>query len=138
MTRFGPLGILGKPLSALARGRLATMMVPMNLVADLSKMSRNPELSRLCATDPRGGGAKVPLGFLASYVRYRHTLLGAMTTPVTLTHPSEDAWTPPELSLRVLRGIAAPTKAVMLRGCGHFPIEEPGVTDLLEAVTDLV
>lgn len=137
MTRFGLLGILGGPLSVLVRGRLAGTMIPMNWVANLAKMSRNPELSRLCATDPRGGGAKVPVGFLASYMRYRHIPPESMATPVVLVHPSRDAWTPVELSVRVLQRIAAPTSAVMLRECGHFPIEEPGITDLITAVVEL-
>lgn len=137
MTRFGPLGILGGTLSVLARGRLATAMVPMSWVADLSKMSRSPELSRLCATDPLGGGARVPLGFLASYMRYRHTPPESMRTPVALLHPSLDAWTPVELSMRVFRHIAAAGRVVMLRECGHFPIEEPGITDLVSALLDI-
>lgn len=137
MTRFGPLGVLGGPLSVLARGVLATAMIPMNWVANLAKMSRNPELSRLCATDPLGGGAKVPLGFLASYMRYRHAPPESMTTPVTLVHPSLDAWTPVELSMRVFRRLASPDKVVMLRECGHFPIEEPGITDLVSTILEL-
>ncbi len=137
MTRFGPLGILGGPLSALARGRVASSMIPMRWVANLSKMSRNPRLSRLCATDPRGGGAKVPIGFLASYMRYRHAPPEQATTPIALLHPSRDAWTPVELSMRVFRRLASPDKVVMLRECGHFPIEEPGITDLVSAILQL-
>lgn len=41
-------------------------------LADMGKTSRNPELTRLCARDPEGGGTPVPLGFLASLLRYRH------------------------------------------------------------------
>lgn len=137
MTRFGPLGILGGPIAALARGRIATKMIPMNWVANLSKMSRNPELSRMCAADPLGGGARVPLGFLASYLRYRHAAPESMRTPVTLLHPSEDAWTPVELSMRVFRRLASPGKVVMLRECGHFPIEEPGLSGLISAVLEV-
>lgn len=137
MTRFGPLGVLGGGLSLLARGRLARTMIPVNRVANLSKMSRNPELSELCATDPLGGAAVVPLGFLAAYMRYRHTPPESMTTPVTLVHPDLDAWTPVELSMRVFRRIAAPGKVIMLRECGHFPVEEPGITDLVTAVLGL-
>ncbi len=137
MTRFGPLGVLGGALSLLARGRLATTMIPMHRVADLSKMSRNPELSRLCAADPLGGGSDVPLGFLASYMRYRHTPPESMTTPVTLAHPGLDAWTPIELSMRWVRRLAGPSRTIVLRECGHFPIEEPGVTDLIETVVGL-
>lgn len=138
MTRFGPLGMLAGPLSVLARGPLATTMIPMRWVANLSKMSRNPELSRMCAADPLGGGASVPLGFLASYLRYRHVSPESMTVPVLLVHPDRDEWTPVALSTRVLRRTAAPTQLVLLRECGHFPIEEPGLTDLADAMRDLV
>ncbi|MGO1317441.1 MAG: alpha/beta hydrolase [Cellulomonadaceae bacterium] len=137
MTRFGPLGIVGRPLSALARGRLARTMIPMSAVANLAKMSRHRGLSRWCAKDPRGGAAKVSLGFLASYMLYRHTPPEENTTPITVLHPSRDVWTPPELSLRVLSRAAAPADLVMLRECGHFPIEEPGISDLVTAVLDL-
>ncbi|MBT2486381.1 MULTISPECIES: alpha/beta hydrolase [unclassified Microbacterium] len=137
MTRFGPVGILGGLLSTLARGRVATAMIPMNRVANLSKMSRNPALSELCATDPLGGGARVPIGFLASYMKYRHASPESMRTPVVLLHPSLDAWTPVELSMRVFRRLASPGKVVMLRECGHFPVEEPGITDLVSAVLEI-
>lgn len=137
MTRFGPLGILGRPLSTFARGRAARVMIPMNVVANLSKMSRDRGLSRLCATDPRGGAARVSLGFLASYMRYAHTAPETIATPITLLHPSRDAWTPVELSARVLARAAGPAALVMLRDCGHFPVEEPGLSDLVDTVLDL-
>ncbi|MBO1031050.1 alpha/beta hydrolase [Tessaracoccus sp. SD287] len=143
MTRFGPLGVLGRPLSRLVERRwagsaLARTMIPIGWVANLARMSRNPALSRLCATDPLGGGARVPIGFLTSYVAYRHTAPAQMTTPVTLVHPSHDDWTPVELSMRVLRRVAAPASMVLLRECGHFPVEEPGLGDLLETIDAIV
>ena len=137
LTRYGPMGILGRPLSLLARGRLAGTMIPMRWVANLNRMSRDPRLSRLCAADPRGGGALVPFGFLASYLRSRHAPPERMSTPLTLVHPSRDDWTPVELSMRFLRRMAAPARVVMLRECGHFPIEEPGISDLLDAITSI-
>lgn len=59
------------------------------------------------------------------------------TTPVTLLHPGRDAWTPVELSVRVLSRMGGPAELVMLRECGHFPIEEPGLSDLVTTVVDL-
>lgn len=143
MTRFGALGVLGRPLSRLverwwADSALTRTMIPINWVANLTRMSRNHELSKLCATDPLGGGARVPIGFLTSYVGYAHTPPESMTTPVTLVHPSHDAWTPVSLSVRVLQRIAAPTRMVLLRECGHFPVEEPGMDDLLGAIDEIV
>lgn len=137
MTRFGTAGVLAGPLSALARGPMAGIPIPMAWVANLDRMSRDPGLSRLCATDPRGGGARVPLGFLASYMRYRHAPPQTIRTPVHLLHPDRDDWTPIELSLRVLRRIPAPTTVVTLEQCGHFPIEEPGLSDLVFALREL-
>lgn len=137
LTRYGPLGLLSRPLSLLARGRLARTRIPMRWVANLNRMSRDPRLSQLCARDPRGGGAQVPLGFFASYLRYRHTPPEQMRTPLTLVHPNRDRWTPAELSIRFLRRVTAPATAVMLRECGHFPIEEPGITDLLDTLSEL-
>ncbi len=134
MTRFGPLGVLGGPLARLLPHGLARRDIALSRVAALSRMSRDPGLSRLCATDPRGGGAQVPLGFLASYLTYPHTPPERMRTPVVLTHPAQDAWTPLEVSARWLRRVAAPAELVVLRGCGHFPVEEPGLQDLVGAV----
>jgi alpha-beta hydrolase superfamily lysophospholipase len=138
MTRFGVLGVFAKPLSGLIRGKRARRMIPMRWIANMSKMSRDPAMSRLCAADPRGGGARVPLGFLTSYLRFRHTPPARMGTPILLAHPSLDGWTPVELSARVLERAASPTRMVMLRECGHFPIEEPGLTDMFRAIDDLV
>lgn len=137
LTRFGPLAVAAAPLIRLIPGRADAMMVPMRAVADFAKMSRDPDLAELCASDPLGGGARVPLGFLGSFLNYDYVPGTAMTTPVSLLHPTHDAWTPVELSMRVLQKIAAPTEAVMLRECGHFPVEEPGVSDLIAAVAGL-
>lgn len=137
MTRFGPLGILGGPLARLIRGRVRRVRIPINWVAPLSKMSRDPGLARLCTRDPRGGGTTVPLGFLASYLTYRHEAAEKLAVPLTLVHPAADAWTPVELSARWLRGTATPSQVVMLRGCGHFPVEEPGLSELVQVITGI-
>ena len=137
MNRFGHVGAAMSPLLTLARGRMLRMRVPMRWVAKLSRMSHNADLSALCARDPKGGGARVSLGFLASYLNYRHTSLDTCTVPVFLAHPAEDNWTPPSLSMRALARIPARTTTLMLHGCGHFPIEEPGVGQLLALVDDI-
>lgn len=137
LTRFGPAGAHAGPLLTLAARVAGRRTVPMRWVADMARMSRDPGLSALCARDRRGGGARVPVGFLASFLAYRHTPPEAASTPVLLVHPSHDDWTPPELSLRFLARSAAPSQVVLLRQGGHFPVEEPALTDLMTAITDL-
>lgn len=130
-SRVAPAGRFGGAPLRMITPVLGGLRVPMRWFADMSKMSRDPGLSTLCATDPRGGGTRVPLGFLSSWMNHRHTpperYRGA---PVTLVHPAADAWTPPQLSLDFLQRISGPTRSVLLENCGHFPIEEPGLTQL--------
>lgn len=137
MTRFGPLGALAGPAARLVPGRLAGVRVPMGWVAALSKMSRNPDLSALCARDPRGGGVTVPLGFFASFLGHAHVPPEHMRTPVTLAQPAADVWTPLEISAPWFSRIAAPTDLVMLRECGHFPLEEPGLSEFVRTVENV-
>lgn len=135
----GALGSIPPPALAVLERLVGGVRVPMRCLADERKISRNPELSALCAADPRGGGARTPIGLLTSFARYRHTPPEDFAvTPVVLTHPAADDWTPPELSLRFLDRIKAPTTVVMLDECGHYPAEEPGLTQLAETLYGLV
>mgnify|MGYP001062730900 CR=1 FL=1 len=134
MRRPGPAG----PAPALARAaaRVAgRVRIPIRWVVDIAAMSRNPALSRRCATDPRGGGVRVPVGFLASWLTFAHTPPERFTAaPVTLVHPALDAWTPPELSVGFVQRIPSRTQVVLLEECGHFPVEEPGLSQLVDTL----
>ncbi|MFW6774358.1 alpha/beta hydrolase [Nocardioides sp. CPCC 205120] len=141
-SRWGPLGRHAPALLAGATGRspLGRVRVPVTWVADLEAMSLDPALSRLCATDLLGGGTRVPLGFLASWFRATGTPPETFDAcPVTLAHPAADTWTPPALSERFLARIArVPTRTVLLEGCGHFPVEQPGLDTLVRTVREVV
>lgn len=52
MTTFGPFGVLSGLVAPLARGPITRIMIPMRWVANFRRMSRNPQLSALCARDP--------------------------------------------------------------------------------------
>ncbi|GAC68119.1 alpha/beta fold hydrolase [Gordonia soli] len=112
--------------------------IPIGWIAPLDRMSADSRLSRLCATDRRGGGGRVPIGFLADAMTFAHTPPEEYAGPaVTLVHPAEDAWTPPALSRRFLDRIAGPTSMHLLDGCGHYPIERPGIDRLAEIAAGL-
>lgn len=139
VARFGFLGMVAPPLLRVGSRLAGRLRVPIRWAVNLDAMSRDPGLSRLCATDPRGGGAKVPLGWMSSFLNHVPPAPETFTgTPVTLVHPELDTWTPPELSLRFLERIAAPTRSVLLSNCGHFPIEQPGVNQLEETLLDTI
>lgn len=137
MTRFGPLALTTMPLLALVRGPVARIPVRISWVATLSAMGRDPALGRLCAADPRGGGARIPLGFLATYLRHRHPAARSAAVPVHLLHPEKDDWTPAGLSERTLRTLPGAAGSRRLRECGHFPLEDPGLADLASALQEI-
>lgn len=138
MTRFGRLGLRFMPLLGLVRGPLGRIPIRVSWVARLSRMGRSPALGRLCAADPQGGGAWVPLGFLTSYMTHRHPAARSVPVPVHLIHPERDGWTPLALSTATLDRLPGPTRTTVLRECGHFPLEEPGLTDLVDVVEAMV
>ncbi|MGY0503471.1 alpha/beta hydrolase [Nocardia sp. FBN12] len=139
MVRWAPAGAVPPVLLSGIAAVLGRVRVPIRWLVDMANMSSDPALSRLCATDPRGGGVRVPLGFLVDFLRFRHTPPEEfVAAPVTLVHPAADRWTPPELSVRFLDRISAPTTVTLLDGCGHFPVEEPGVTQLADALRTLL
>ena len=136
--RFGVLGRYAPKPLAFTAALLGRVRVPIRWLMDIDNMSADPELSALCASDPLGGGVSVPVGFLSSYMSFRHFPPEHFYGPeVTLVHPGADEWTAPELSVKFLDRIAGPTKSVMLEGCGHFPIEEPGLSQLIETMEDI-
>ena len=124
------LNRLLSPLSAGRRSlRSAALRLPMRWFANMRGIANHPEVSRLLATDPVGGGNRVPL-------RFMHSLLSITPAiepeefdvcPVLLAHPAADRWTTLEASKPFFDRIKAPKEFAMLENCGHFPIEEPGV-----------
>lgn len=131
MARFSATGAMSPTLLRGANPLIGRVRVPIRWLADMDNMSLDPALSRLCANDPKGGGVRVPIGFLESYLNYEHTRPETFAAAkVTLTHPAADRWTPPEISIRFLERIAGPTELQLLDNCGHYPIEEPGLSQL--------
>ena len=56
------------PAIAKVAGKLR---VPIRWLTPMAAMSNNPALARLCASDPHGGGGRIPLGFLADWFDVR-------------------------------------------------------------------
>lgn len=134
MVRAPWLAALGLPLLRLARGPLARVRLPVRWLTPMAAIANSPGLARDVLADPRGGGGSMPLGWFRSVVSAGPAVPPGEYAgpPVLLVHPEEDRWTPPELSEAFLARLAGPTRAVWLRGCGHFPVEEPGFQELLD------
>ena len=128
-------------LAAVARHRLpARWRVPIRWVAPMNAIANQPRLAGLCTQDSRGGGGLVSLGFLASFLLSTPELQPEefRQVPLTLIHPVNDRWTPPSMSLSFLHRIAGLARYVPLEGCGHFPVEEPGMSTAVRVLREVI
>lgn len=103
-------------------------------------MSHDPALNHAVRTDPLGGGGRVPLRFLRTFLAAAPEVEPEEFTAclVLLAHPAADRWTPPVLSTAFAERIAAPTRVVLLKNAGHLPVEQPGLDQLRDALRAFV
>jgi alpha-beta hydrolase superfamily lysophospholipase len=105
--------------------------VHMGLAANMRAIANTREVAALACRDPQGGGKVVPARFLRTWIDYRPRHEPEQSrVPLLLAHPADDRWTPTALSERFLSRLAGAKRVVLLARCGHFPLEEPGLTTL--------
>ena len=136
ISRFVRLSRLTLHLVQRAPAFMTGLRLPARLLSKLYAISNNAELSRIVAKDPFGGGTSIPISFLQSIMSTPPTIAPEhfKRCPVLLVHPGEDQMTDIAFSRRFFDRLGADKKMVVLEGAGHWPIEEPGATQMFEAV----
>lgn len=114
--------------------------LPMRWIAPMKAIANDPKLAQICQEDQHGGGSSVSIGFIASYLYSEPSISPEQfkNVPVTLIHPNEDRWTPTSMSYEFFQRIASPKRFVPLLGCGHFPVEEPGLSDAVGVLKEVL
>ena len=135
-TATNPLmAITGKPFLRLVHKPFGNVRLPMRMVTKMKSLANNEELVKLLIEDKRASGISVPISFL-------HTMLNPKikiepeqfkNPPFLLVHPEDDTWTDISLSRLFFDRLACDKEIVMLKGAGHFPIEEQGLLQLEES-----
>jgi len=121
----------------LARTRLGNLKFPMAMAGKMSALVNDREALRVLLADRTSAGAWVSLKFLSTYMSYEPAieLEDFDVCPILLTQPAEDRWSPWELSELTLRRIGrVPVEVTILEGAGHYPLEEPGLGQMVDAV----
>ena len=110
--------------------------IPARLISRMDRMTNDPAFSRIFVEDPLVGGARISLKFYRSMVEYEPPVAPEEfdRCPLLLAHPADDRWTPLVVSQPFFDRLGGDKELVTLEGCGHLPYEEPGVSQLLEAV----
>jgi alpha-beta hydrolase superfamily lysophospholipase len=134
------LGYGGYASIKLLGSLLNPIRMPIKWLSKMFWIANYPALSRVFMADQLAGGAMVTMEFLASLVNVplAQEPEAFTASPLLLAHPALDPWTPLELSLPFFDRLACPKKLVMLEGCGHLPIETPGVEQMRDAVAQFV
>ena len=129
---------IGAPMARLtAMTPLAGMRMPMSLASKMQTLVNDPEALKACLADPTSAGKWVTMAFLSSYLNYRPVIEPEdfAVCPIMLTQPAEDHWTPLHLSQLFLNRIKkVPVKVVLLENASHYPIEQPGLDQMVEAI----
>ncbi|MGW4380378.1 alpha/beta hydrolase [Kitasatospora sp. NPDC004531] len=132
----------GVPLMGLiAKTPAASAKYPMSLASKMSALANDPEAMKVLMKDPTSAANWVSVRFLDSYATYTPVVEPPEfdACPVLLTQPAEDRWTPHHLSVPVLSRITkVPVDTVMLEGAGHYPLEDPGLRQMEDAIAAFV
>jgi len=135
MARFPFLGRLGPGVMELLRVPLDRLSLPIATFAKMSAVSGNPAFASLVMNDKLGGDNHVPMSLLRSMTTYQPAVEPeSFKKPLLLAHPGNDTWTPTALSKPFFDRLSGNKHFVELDNCGHAPIEQPGITQLQDAV----
>jgi alpha-beta hydrolase superfamily lysophospholipase len=129
---------VGVPLALLAdRTPFAGLRMPMAAASKMHTLVNDKAALKACMADKTSAGKWVTMSFLASYMTYRPAVEAKDfdVCPILLTQPAQDRWTPLHLSEPFLQRIKhVPVKVTMLDNAGHYPLEQPGLNQMVNAV----
>lgn len=134
------LGVIAVPALKLFTGPLGNIRIPIRWIADMRHIANTPGLVKEVIADKTGGGNRVPLGWMWSFLESSPLVEPEKftDTPVVMIHPAEDRWTPLSVSYPFYKRIAAEKSLIILNNCGHFPVEEPGLSELVAKVQKII
>lgn len=139
VSRYPILGTLGFSLLQKCARITDSVFFPMGKISKMTQMSSSPAFNALVLKDSLGGANWIPGRFLRTLAQYTPEIEPEeFLTPLLLVHPAQDAWTPWELTEPFFQRIAGPKRVQFLEGCGHAPIEAPGIFQMERAILDFL
>ncbi|MDM5276232.1 alpha/beta hydrolase [Paenibacillus silvae] len=126
----------GKRMMDLMPGVLDAVRISVKRVSRMELITNNKDLTRLIMNDPQAAAASVPLELLRTFLNKTPEVSPEQFSrcPVLLVHPEMDPMTPLAFSQAFYDRLTVDKELVILEGAGHFPIEQPGLRQLQEAV----
>lgn len=126
-------------MSILARTPARRIRVPMRAVSKMRALVNDRAAKKACYADRTSAGNRATVAFLDSYLNYTPEVTPEEfdVCPVLLTQPAADRWSPLSMSQPFLERITrVPVETVILENAGHYPLEQPGLDQMVDAVAD--
>ncbi|KAJ9227445.1 hypothetical protein DTO271D3_1452 [Paecilomyces variotii] len=118
-----------------------SLSLPMSLASKMSALVNNPDALKVFLADRSSAGSWASMHFLSTYATYKPALEPEDfdVCPILLTQPAKDKWTPLHLSELVLSRVKkVPVKIVELENAGHYPLEDPGLQQMADAIIEFL
>lgn len=128
------------PLFAVTPRLFNAMPIPMALTGNMRAISNAPAVTDAIVADKLAGGNSMPVGFLRTWLQTPPLLPPESFEycPVLMVHPAADRWTDVSVSDEFFDRMPVLKRRVMLKNCGHFPIESPGAQDHDKAISEFI
>jgi pimeloyl-ACP methyl ester carboxylesterase len=97
----------------------------------------SPAAMKILMAGKTSAGAWTSMRFLSTSMRYKPAIQPEEFTicPILLSQPAEDRWTPLHLSELFLKRVKkVDVKVVQLENAGHYPLEQPGLQRMGDAI----
>lgn len=120
---------------------LGGFKLPMKIASKMYTLTNNDDVLNIMLKDKTSAGNSATMTFLDSYGNYQPAMepKDFDTCPVLLTQPELDRWTPKYLSIQILEDLRkVPYEVVDLKNGGHYPVEQPALDQMVEAIDAFV
>ncbi|MFK2930649.1 alpha/beta fold hydrolase [Dyella agri] len=127
----------GAMMNLAAKTPLRALRLPMTVASKMSALLNDKAALKVWLSDRRSAGNAMTMAFLSAYLSYRPVTEPEDfdVCPILLTQPAADRWTPRHLSEPFLKRIRkVPVQVTMLDNAGHYPLEQPGLAQMVDAI----
>jgi pimeloyl-ACP methyl ester carboxylesterase len=129
---------IGIPLATLSDNfGMGSLSMPVSVASKMYTRVNDKKAFKVFMSDKTSAGSWSTMRFLNTYANYKPALEPEDfdVCPILLTQPAEDKWTPLHLSEPFLSRVKkVPVMTTQLENAGHYPLEDPGLQQMADAI----
>jgi len=129
-----------KLLSILPRFLLRNIKIPVKHLLNMDALVNDSNALKLLKKDRCSGGSSVTLDFIHSMMEYSPAIQFEKfdLCPIVLLQPGSDHWTPFSVTEPFWDRVGTQKHRVVLENGSHYPIEQPALTQMRDAMVDFI